>query len=43
MLYRTRHARNPYFQFHPMHSVFSLIASLILLGLLAWFMTWFPR
>ena len=43
MLYRYRHTRNPYFQFHPMHSAFSLIAALILLGLLAWFMTWIPR
>lgn len=35
--------RNPYFTFHPMHSVFSLIATLILLGLVAWFVMWAPR
>lgn len=29
--------RNPYFRFHPMHSVFSLLATLILLGIVAWF------
>ena len=29
--------RNPYFRFHPMHSVFSLLAALILLGIVAWF------
>lgn len=39
MLYRNRLARNPYFHFHPMHSVFSLVTALILLGLLAFFMT----
>lgn len=39
MLYRNRHPRNPYFQFHPMHSIFSLTAALILLGLMAFFMT----
>jgi hypothetical protein len=39
MLYRHRHDRNPYFHFHPMHSVFSLVTALILLGLLAFFMT----
>ncbi len=35
--------RNPFFRFHPMHSVFSLLATLILLGLLAWFIVWMPR
>jgi len=39
MLFRNRHARNPYFHFHPMHSAFSLIAALILLGLLTLFLT----
>jgi hypothetical protein len=43
MLYRNRLARNPYFHFHPMHSMFSLIATLVLLGLLAWFVVWTPR
>lgn len=33
-----RFARNPYFHFHPFHTVFSLIASLIVFGLLIWFM-----
>jgi hypothetical protein len=34
--YRVTH--NPYFQFHPLHSLFSLLGALILLGLLMWFM-----
>ena len=40
MLYlRNRFGRNPYFQFHPMQSTFSLIATLALLGMLVW-MLW---
>ena len=39
---RNRFARNPYFQFHPLHSTFSLLAALVLFGLLAWFITWMP-
>jgi hypothetical protein len=35
--------RNPCFNFHPMHSVFSLLATLTLLGLVAWFVMWMPR
>ena len=36
----TRHhtPRNHYFQFHPLHTLFSLLAALILFGLLVWFM-----
>jgi hypothetical protein len=33
---RNRFARNPYFHFHPMQSAFSLIATLVLLGMLLW-------
>jgi hypothetical protein len=35
---RDRFERNPYFHFHPMHSTFSLIAALALLGMIAWFL-----
>jgi hypothetical protein len=35
---RSRFQRNPYFQFHPLHGVFSLVGALILLGLLVWFL-----
>jgi len=34
---RNRFARNPYFHFHPLHSLFALLAVLILLGLFSWF------
>jgi len=36
----TRHrlTRNPYFHFHPLHTLFSLVGTLILFGLLVWFM-----
>ena len=34
---RYRLKRNPYFQFHPLHALFSLVGTLILFGLLAWF------
>lgn len=30
--------RNPYFHFHPLHTLFSLVGTLILFGLLAWFL-----
>jgi hypothetical protein len=33
-----RFARNPYFEFHPLHALFSLVAALILFGLLLWFL-----
>ena len=37
MLYlRNRFSRNPYFHFHPMQSAFSLIATIVLLGMLIW-------
>jgi hypothetical protein len=34
----SRFERNPYFHFHPMHSIFSLIAATVLLGLVALFL-----
>jgi hypothetical protein len=36
----TRHrlSRNPYFHFHPLHSAFSLLAALILFGMVIWFL-----
>jgi hypothetical protein len=38
LMARRRPARNPYFHFHPLHSLFSLLGALILFGLLAWFL-----
>jgi len=35
---RNRFARNPYFHFHPLHTMFSLVAALILFGLMLWFL-----
>jgi len=35
---RYRLNRNPYFQFHPLHALFSLVGTLILFGLLTWFL-----
>jgi len=35
---RHRLHRNPYFQFHPLHTAFSLLGALILFGLLIWFL-----
>jgi hypothetical protein len=35
---RHRLPRNPLFQFHPKHSLFSLLGALILFGLLVWFL-----
>ncbi len=37
---KNRFARNPYFHFHPMHSTFSLIAALVLFGLMVWTLVW---
>jgi len=36
----TRHRlpRNPLFQFHPLHTLFSVVGALILFGLLVWFL-----
>jgi hypothetical protein len=36
----TRHRvpRNAFFQFHPLHTMFSLLGALILFGLLIWFL-----
>jgi predicted PurR-regulated permease PerM len=28
--------RNPHFHFHPLHTLFSLVAGVILFGLMAW-------
>lgn len=33
---RHRFPRNPYFQFHPLHTAFSLLGALILFGMLVW-------
>jgi hypothetical protein len=35
---RHRLTRNPYFHFHPLHTLFSQLGALILFGLLAWFL-----
>ena len=34
---RNRFSRNPYFHFHPMHSVYALITVLVLFALFSWF------
>lgn len=33
---RHRLTRNPYFHFHPLHTLFSLLGTVILFGLLVW-------
>jgi predicted PurR-regulated permease PerM len=33
-----RLTRNPYFHFHPLHTLFSLVGTLILFGMLVWFL-----
>jgi hypothetical protein len=35
---RHRFPRNPFFQFHPLHTMFSVLSALILFGLLIWFL-----
>jgi len=35
---RHRFSRNSYFQFHPLHTLFSLLGALILFGMLVWFL-----
>ena len=35
---RNRLNRNTYFHFHPLHAAFSLVGTLILFGLLIWFL-----
>jgi hypothetical protein len=35
---RHRLPRNPLFQFHPLHSLFSVLGALFLFGLLIWFL-----
>lgn len=34
--------RNPYFHFHPLQNSFALLAALVLLGLLSWFLVRMP-
>ncbi len=36
LINRHRLSRNPYFQFHPLHTAFSLLTALILFGMLVW-------
>ncbi len=38
LISRHRFNRNTYFHFHPLHSLFSLLAALILFGLMVWFL-----
>jgi len=35
---RHRQNSNPYFHFHPLHTVFSLLGALILFGMMIWFL-----
>jgi hypothetical protein len=35
---RHRFPRNPYFQFHPLHTLFSVLGALLLFGMLVWFL-----
>ncbi|HXX01863.1 MAG TPA: hypothetical protein VEJ00_11645 [Candidatus Acidoferrales bacterium] len=35
---RNRLNRNPYFHFHPLHALFSLVAALVLFAFLVWFL-----
>ena len=35
---RHRFSRNSYFQFHPLHALFSLLGALLLFGMLVWFL-----
>ncbi len=35
---RNRLTRNPYFHFHPLHTIFALLGSVILFALLVWFL-----
>jgi len=37
-MFNRKLARNERFHFHPMHSTYSLVAAVVLLGLLAWFL-----
>ena len=40
LMLATRHRipRNPLFQFHPLHTLFSLVGTLVVFGLLVWFL-----
>ena len=33
-----RFNRSPFFQFHPLHGLFSLVGALLIFGLLVWFL-----
>jgi len=33
---RQRFPRDPYFHFHPLHTLFSLLSAIVLFALLAW-------
>ena len=33
---KNRLTRNPYFHFHPLHNPFSVVAALVLFGLMVW-------
>jgi hypothetical protein len=35
---RSRFHRNPYFHFHPLHELFALAGTLIVLALVVWFL-----
>ncbi len=38
-MFNRKQARNQYFRFHPMHTTYSLLAVIVLMGLLAWFLS----
>lgn len=38
-MFNRRQQRNPYFHFHPMHTTYSLLAVIVLMGMLAWFLS----
>lgn len=35
---KQRFSRNLYFQFHPLHTIFSVVGALLLFGMLVWFL-----
>jgi hypothetical protein len=40
---KSRFARNPYFHFHPLQSLFSLIGALVLIALFIWMIVLVPQ
>jgi flagellar biogenesis protein FliO len=38
-MFNRKQQRNSYFHFHPMHTTWSLLAVIVLVGLLAWFLS----